>query len=238
MTACLSGRHLTYRYGRQIAVDSVSLVIHSGEIVGLLGPNGAGKTTTFKMLAGRLKPADGHIDLMGHDITRWPLWKRARRGLVYVPQHPSLLPSLSVIDNVEAGLIRLRGERKQRRLSELIEHFQLEHIATQPGHTLSGGERRRVEIVRAFASNPAFILIDEPFAGLDPIHVNRVASALTQLAESGVGILLTDHNVLQAMSRCSRVYILDQGKLLAEGHPDDISQDKRVQTRYLGHGEW
>ncbi|MEE2786776.1 MAG: LPS export ABC transporter ATP-binding protein [Myxococcota bacterium] len=236
MSQRLSGTNLVHRYGRTVAVDHVSIVVDQGEIVGLLGPNGAGKTTMFKLLAGLITPASGTIELTNRNITRWPLWRRARHGLVYIPQHASLMPTLSVSENVAAGLVRHQGQEKLKRLTELMQRFELEQIADQAARTLSGGERRRVEIVRGFAANPSFMLVDEPYAGLDPLHVNQVADALTRLADNGVGILLTDHNVLQALPRCSRVYILDQGKLLAKGRPDDISQDKRVQTRYLGVG--
>ncbi len=216
------------RFGRRTAVHDLSLRVDRGEVVGLLGPNGAGKTTTFRMLAGLLRPQRGRVYLGGVDVTRRPLWRRARAGLGYLPQRPTVFRRLSVADNLAVAT----GDA--RRASELLERFGLAHLASDRGATLSGGERRRVELARAFAAEPAVLLVDEPFAALDPKASSDVADHLRQLADAGVGILLTDHDARQTLVACDRVYIVDRGVLLLEGTPMEVAADSRVRNTYLG----
>jgi lipopolysaccharide export system ATP-binding protein len=222
------------RFGRRIVVHDLSLHVAPGEIVGLLGPNGAGKTTTFRMLAGLLRPQRGEIRLDGGDITRAPLWRRARAGLGYVPQQASIFRRLTVAENIDAGLRHLPRAARTERRATLLRDFDLAPLATARGETLSGGERRRVELVRAFARAPRVLLVDEPFAGLDPRAATGIAEHLCRLAERGVGVLLTDHDVRQALEVCTRVYILAHGEVLGAGPPAVIRDDPSVRTRYLG----
>ncbi|MCB9551250.1 MAG: LPS export ABC transporter ATP-binding protein [Myxococcales bacterium] len=222
------------RFGRRVVVHDLSLRVAPGEVVGLLGPNGAGKTTTFRMLAGLLRPHRGEIRLDGRDITRRPLWRRARAGLGYLPQQSSIFRRLTVAENVDAGLRHLPRAARAARRDALLADFGLAALAGARGETLSGGERRRVELVRAFAAAPRVLLVDEPFAGLDPRAAAGIADHLARLADRGVGVLLTDHDVRQALEVCARVYILAHGEVLGAGPPAVIRDDPNVRARYLG----
>ncbi len=232
----LTGRGLARRFGRRPVLAGLDLHIRPGEVVGLLGPNGAGKTTTFRLLAGLLRPHGGQVWLDGVDVTRWPLWRRARGGLGYLPQQASIFRRLSVRANVEVGLARRGLSRGARRAEAdaLLAQWGLAALADARGDRLSGGERRRVEIVRALAAQPRILLVDEPFAGLDPLAVGAVTAQLRALAGAGVGVLLTDHQVRQALEACDRVYILAGGASLFVGAPADAVRDAAVQTHYLG----
>jgi lipopolysaccharide export system ATP-binding protein len=233
----LSATHLVKRYQGRTVVDGVSLRVASGEVVGLLGPNGAGKTTCFYMVVGLLPCDGGQISLDGQDITRLPMHDRARRGVGYLPQEASVFRQLSVADNIMAILeIRPGLKRKQRRelLEELLNELHIAHLRDQPGLSLSGGERRRVEIARALAAEPRFILLDEPFAGVDPISVLDIQRIVQHLRERAIGVLVTDHNVRETLGICDRAYILNAGVVIAEGAPADILQDQQVREVYLG----
>ncbi|MGH8504061.1 MAG: LPS export ABC transporter ATP-binding protein [Gammaproteobacteria bacterium] len=222
--------------GRQV-VDGVSLHVASGEVVGLLGPNGAGKTTCFYMMVGLVRCDRGTITLNQRDLTRAPMHARARAGLGYLPQEASVFRKLTVADNLKAVLQTRRDlDRKQRaRLQErLLDELQIGHLADSLGLSLSGGERRRVEIARALAMEPAFMLLDEPFAGVDPISVLDIQRIIGHLTERGIGVLVTDHNVRETLGICARAYILGEGKVIAEGAPQDILTDARVREIYLG----
>ena len=222
--------------GREV-VKSVSLHVESGDIVGLLGPNGAGKTTCFYMIAG-LVPSDGGQILLNQDnLGHLSVQQRARKGIGYLPQEASVFRSLSVEDNIMA-VLELRKEldksQRQQRLDELLEDFQVTHIRENTGISLSGGERRRVEIARALANEPRFVLLDEPFAGVDPISVIDIQSIIRQLAERNIGVLITDHNVRETLGICDRAYVMGEGTILAEGDPDHILENKIVRKIYLG----
>lgn len=233
----LSATHLVKRYQGRTAVDNVSLRVASGEVVGLLGPNGAGKTTCFYMMVGLLPCDSGQIKLDDLDITRQPMHQRARRGVGYLPQEASVFRQLSVADNIMAILeIRPRMTRKQRRdrLELLLNELHIGHLRDQPGVSLSGGERRRVEIARALAAEPRFILLDEPFAGVDPISVLDIQRIVQHLRERSIGILVTDHNVRETLGICDRAYILNAGVVIAEGAPNAILEDQQVRDVYLG----
>ena len=227
------------RFRRRVVVHGLSLVVRPGEIVGLLGPNGAGKTTAFRMLTGLLSPHEGRVELDGRDVTRWPLWRRARAGLGYLPQQVTLFRRLTVAENVDVALRRspLDAVARRHRRDALLEAHALSHLAAARGGTLSGGERRRAEIVRALAAAPRVLLVDEPFAGLDPVARERVAGQLRALAMAGVGVLLCDHDARQSLVTCDRVYILASGVLLAEGAPLAVATDARVRATYLGEGQ-
>ena len=224
----------TYR-GRRV-VDGVSIAVGEGEIVGLLGPNGAGKTTSFRMVVGMITPDRGTVVFDDKDITRMPMYRRARRGLGYLSQEPSVFRKLTVLDNVTA-VLEARGvprkERKDRALG-LLEELQLTHLLGSYGETLSGGERRRLEIARALATRPKLLLLDEPFAGVDPITVEEIQKILRQLVERGIAILITDHAVTEALRISDRAYILDRGKVIAEGMPHEIIANEIVRRVYLG----
>ncbi|MES0875153.1 LPS export ABC transporter ATP-binding protein [Sinimarinibacterium thermocellulolyticum] len=228
---------LVKRFKKRTVVREVSLRIEAGEIVGLLGPNGAGKTTSFYMIVG-LVPADsGRIELDGRDITRLPMHARARLGIGYLPQEASVFRTLSVEDNIQA-ILELRedlkrAERKQE-LERLLGELHITHIRDAEGQALSGGERRRVEIARALAANPKFILLDEPFAGVDPIAVGDIQGIVRQLSARGIGVLITDHNVRETLGICGRAYILAEGRVIAEGRPDALLHDDTVRRVYLG----
>jgi lipopolysaccharide export system ATP-binding protein len=223
--------------GRQVVQD-VSLEVHSGEIVGLLGPNGAGKTTCFYMIVGIINSDRGRVLLDDQDITALPLHGRARAGLGYLPQEASVFRKLTVAENIKAILeTRRELDKAQRRarLDELLEEFHITHIRNSMGMALSGGERRRVEIARALAVDPAFILLDEPFAGVDPISVNDIKQIIKHLRDKNIGVLITDHNVRDTLDICSKAYIVGEGHIIAEGDAEAILNNAKVREVYLGH---
>jgi lipopolysaccharide export system ATP-binding protein len=233
----LNAENLMKRYRRREVVRGVSMSVTRGEVVGLLGPNGAGKTTSFYMIVG-LVPADGgHITLNGQDLTHLPVHARARLGLGYLPQEASVFRKLTVEDNILAILETrpelTRAERKKR-LEELLEELHIRHIRDGLGISLSGGERRRVEIARALAADPVFMLLDEPFAGVDPISVIDIQRIIEHLKARNIGVLVTDHNVRETLGICSRAYIINAGQVIAEGTPDSILANQEVRQVYLG----
>ena len=233
----LRGLNLVKRYRKRTVVNDLSLEISSGEVVGLLGPNGAGKTTAFYMIVGLVPCDGGRIELNGQDVTRLPMHSRARRGLGYLPQEASVFRKLSVADNILAILETRRGldtAAREARLEELLEELHIGHIRDSLGMSLSGGERRRVEIARALAAEPAFVLLDEPFAGVDPLSVNDIQRIVRHLADRGIGVLITDHNVRETLGICGRAYIVNQGTILASGSADDILANPQVREVYLG----
>ncbi|ADM96523.1 LPS export ABC transporter ATP-binding protein [Dickeya dadantii] len=237
--ATLIAENLAKAYKGRKVVENVSLNVNSGEIVGLLGPNGAGKTTTFYMVVGIVPRDEGRIVIDDEDISLLPLHDRARRGIGYLPQEASIFRRLSVYDNLMAVLeIRkdLTREQQQDRAHELMEEFHIVHLRDSLGQSLSGGERRRVEIARALAANPKFILLDEPFAGVDPISVIDIKKIIEHLRDSGLGVLITDHNVRETLDVCERAYIVSQGQLIAHGSPMDILANEQVKRVYLGEG--
>ena len=233
----LHAENLIKRYKSRTVVNDASLGVKSGEVVGLLGPNGAGKTTCFYMMVGLIRADEGNIYLDGKDITRLPLHARAQRGVGYLPQEASVFRKLSVEDNIMAILEAQKISRQDRedQLQMLLEELQIEHIRESIGMSLSGGERRRVEIARALASKPAFILLDEPFAGVDPISVIDIQKSIEHLISLNIGILITDHNVRETLGICHRAYILSEGKIIAHGQPDEILENDQVREVYLGH---
>jgi lipopolysaccharide export system ATP-binding protein len=237
MISLLSAHNLAKSYSRRSAVKDVSLSVKRGEIVGLLGPNGAGKTTCFYMIIGLISADDGVILINDKDVTALPMHGRAQQGLGYLPQEPSIFRALSVQDNILAILeTRKELDRRDRQeaLEKLLDEFQISHLAKNKGMSLSGGERRRVEIARTLAANPQFILLDEPFAGVDPISVNDIKNIIRQLRDKGIGILITDHNVRETLDICERAYIVGEGRVIAEGIPSYILQNDQVKKTYLG----
>ncbi len=230
------GRGLAKRYGEREVVRGVDLAIHPAEVVGLLGPNGAGKTTSFNMLAGGIRPTRGSVHLGDEDITDLPMYRRARLGITYLPQEPSIFRKLSVADNVNAILETVERDRSKRRerLRELLAELGLAEKANRRGDTLSGGERRRVEITRALVLNPKFMLLDEPFAGIDPIAVIDIQKIIEQLKQRGIGVIITDHNVRETLSICDRAYIIKDGGIIKQGPPHEIAADPQVREIYLG----
>lgn len=233
----LAANELAKSYKKRDVVKSVSLQVGSGEIVGLLGPNGAGKTTCFYMIVGLIANDSGGISLNGKNIDHLPMHHRAKLGIGYLPQEASIFRSLSVEDNIMAILqlrADLNSEQRRQKLEQLLEEFQISHLRETEGIALSGGERRRAEIARALANEPMFILLDEPFAGVDPISVIDIQSIVRQLAERGIGVLITDHNVRETLGICDRAYVMGEGRILAEGSPDDILDNKMVRKIYLG----
>ncbi len=229
-------RGLKKSYKRRAVVDGVSLGVRRGESVGLLGPNGAGKTTCFYMITGLVPPDNGEIYLDGHDITRMPMYRRARLGIGYLPQEASIFRGLSVEGNIRAVLEVVEPNRKERKrlLDELLEEFKISHLRKSPAIALSGGERRRCEIARALASKPAFMLLDEPFAGIDPIAVGDIQELVRHLTRRGIGVLITDHNVRETLGLIDRAYILASGKVLTHGNSQDIVNNADVRRLYLG----
>lgn len=227
---------LSKRYGDREVVRHINVRIKSGEVVGLLGPNGAGKTTTFYMLVGVVNPTTGHVALDGVDITELPLHERARRGLSYLPQESSIFKKLSVRKNLDIILEQMPMTSAQRnaRAQELLEMFTITKLADQPAMYLSGGERRRLEIARALILNPKFILLDEPFAGIDPIAVIDIQEIISVLKGMGIGILISDHNVRETLSICDRAYLVYEGMVILEGSPTEIVQDSKARKLYLG----
>ncbi len=235
-TPDLSATGLVKVYGTRTVVSGMSVSCSCGEIVGVLGPNGAGKTTTFYMVVGLVKPDGGKVVFKGEDITRMPVYMRARRGLGYLAQEASIFRKLSVRDNVMAVLETLNLSRSERnkRVVELLEPFDLMKVATQPAYTLSGGERRKLEIARALARNPSILMLDEPFAGVDPLSVCEIQDIVRRLAAAGLGIIITDHNVRETLSTVNRAYLVYDGHLLREGTSEELVNDPEVREKYLG----
>jgi lipopolysaccharide export system ATP-binding protein len=227
---------LVKSYHNRTVVDHVSVNVKQGEIVGLLGPNGAGKTTTFYMVVGLIKPEEGQVFLDDADITRLPMYKRAQLGLGYLPQEASVFRKLSVEDNIKAILEMTKLPKKDQRdkLEALLDEFRLHHVRKNNGDSLSGGERRRTEIARALAVDPKFILLDEPFAGVDPIAVEDIQSVVARLKHKNIGILITDHNVNETLSICDRAYLLIEGKIFKHGTAEELAADEQVRRLYLG----
>ncbi len=219
-------------------VNQVNVSIQGGEVVGLLGPNGAGKTTIFYMIVGLLHPNEGKIFLNDEEISSCPMYLRARKGIGYLPQEPSVFRKLSVEENLMAIVetLPLQKERKKERLEELLDELALSSLRKQKAYSLSGGERRRVEITRALVLSPSFILLDEPFAGIDPIAVLEIQSIVRKLKSKGIGIIITDHNVRETLGVCDRAYILNEGRILEEGSPEDIARSQKARKIYLGDG--
>jgi lipopolysaccharide export system ATP-binding protein len=232
----LSTRGLKKNFGRRTVVNGVDLQVSSGEVVGLLGPNGAGKTTTFYMVVGLTRPDSGQVFLCGEDITELPMYLRSRKGVSYLPQEPSVFRKLTVADNIMAVLEAMGLEEglRRERIDDLLSEFGITRIAGSKGYALSGGERRRVEIARALATNPSFILLDEPFAGIDPLAVIDIQNIITDLKERGIGILISDHNVRETLGVCDKAYILNNGEILECGDPSQIAQSKKAREIYLG----
>jgi lipopolysaccharide export system ATP-binding protein len=223
-------------YNGRVVVDRVSLKIQAGEVVGLLGPNGAGKTTTFYMIIGLIRPDGGEVLFNGEDISGLPMYQRARRGITYLPQEPSVFRKLTVEENILAILetLNISREEKQSRLEELLKELNIAHLAKNKAYSLSGGERRRVEITRALVLAPSLILLDEPFAGIDPLAVIEIQKIIRQLKKKGIGVIVTDHNVREALHVCDRAYILSEGRILETGTPKKIAASKKAREIYLG----
>ena len=232
----LSGTGLQKTYGRRRVVDDVSINVRKGEVVGLLGANGAGKTTTFYMLVGLERAETGRISLNDRDVTSLPVYLRARLGLGYLPQEPSIFRKLTAEQNILAVLETMKMSREKRfsRLDELLIEFGVDHVRKVRGEALSGGERRRVEIARCLATEPEFILLDEPFAGIDPLAIDDIREIILYLKQQGIGILITDHNVRETLGITDRAYIMSEGKILRSGKPSDLVEDEDVRRLYLG----
>ena len=232
----LKGENLRKKYGSREVVKGVTIEVNQGEIVGLLGPNGAGKTTTFYMVVGFVKPNAGRVYLNDEDITRLPMYRRAQQGIGYLPQEPSVFRKLSVEDNLKAVLemTDLSREAQQEKLESLIDEFSLHKVRKSNGDTLSGGERRRTEIARALATSPSFILLDEPFAGIDPIAVEDIQFIVAKLKTKNIGILITDHNVQETLSITDRAYLMFEGDILKAGTAEELAADEMVRKVYLG----
>jgi lipopolysaccharide export system ATP-binding protein len=234
--ATLAGRGLVKSYGSRRVVDGIDVEVHGGEIVGLLGPNGAGKTTTFYMLVGMIRPNAGRVLLAGEDVSRLPMYRRARRGVGYLPQEPSVFRRLTVEENILAILetLDLESADRTRRCEALLEEMHLTHVRRNRGTQLSGGERRRVEISRALTTNPRFMLLDEPFSGIDPIAVADIQQAVAQLRDRGMGVLITDHNVRETLRITDRAYIMYEGRILLSGPTHVLASDPEARKIYLG----
>ena len=232
----LSANNLVKIYGKRKVVKDVSLEVNQGEIVGLLGPNGAGKTTSFYMTVGFIRPNEGKVFLDDEDITSLPMYRRAQKGIGYLPQEPSVFRKLSVENNIKAvlELTKLTKAEQSAKLEELIKEFNLEKVRKSRGDTLSGGERRRTEIARALATSPNFILLDEPFAGIDPIAVQDIQYIVAKLKLKNIGILITDHNVQETLSITDRAYLMYEGSILESGEPEALASNERVRELYLG----
>jgi lipopolysaccharide export system ATP-binding protein len=235
-TPVLRAEGLTKAYGRRRVVDGISIEVRAGEVVGLLGPNGAGKTTTFHMIVGLARPDAGGVALNGEDLTRLPMYERARRGIGYLPQEASVFRKLTVEENILAILetLDLDGEELAARLGRLLDELGIARLARNKALSLSGGERRRVEITRALVLSPTFMLLDEPFAGIDPIAVVDIQGIVNQLRKRGIGVLITDHNVRETLGICDRAYIVNEGAVLEEGAPERIAASPRARQIYLG----
>ena len=236
--ASLLAEDLVKIYKRRRVVDSVTLEVESGSVVGLLGPNGAGKTTTFYMIVGLIRPDSGNVFLDGEDITSCPMYVRARKGIGYLPQEASIFRKLTVEENILAILetLPLTMSERKRTLRELLEELNIGHLADRKAYNLSGGERRRVEITRALVTKPSFILLDEPFAGIDPIAIIDIQKVIGHLKERGIGVVVSDHNVRETLGVCDRAYILNEGVLLESGPPDAIAASNVAREVYLGEG--
>lgn len=236
MNQTIYAKELTKNYGKRTVTNKVSFQVGQGEIVGLLGPNGAGKTTSFYQVVGLVKPDDGDVFLNDINITRLPMYKRAKMGLGYLPQEASVFRKLTVEDNISAVLEMTKLSRRQQKekLETLIIEFNLGHVRKSNGDVLSGGERRRTEIARALAVDPKFILLDEPFAGIDPIAVEDIQTIVTRLKYKNIGILITDHNVNETLSICDRAYLLIEGKIYKHGTAEELAKDEHVRRLYLG----
>ncbi len=223
-------------YGGRRVVNNVSLDVHPGEVVGLLGPNGAGKTTSFYMIVGLIKPDAGSIQFDGHDVSKLAMYERARLGMCYLAQEPSIFRKLTVEQNVSCVLetLDLTSKERQERLEELLEELQLTRLAKQKAMTLSGGERRRLEITRALAANPSFIMLDEPFGGVDPINVNEVQKIIANLRDRGLGVLITDHNVRETLAIVDRAYLICNGEIQFTGDSESLVKDENARRVYLG----
>lgn len=232
----LRTEHLVKKYGKRTVVNDVSIELHQGEIVGLLGPNGAGKTTTFYMTTGLITPNEGKIFLNQEDITNYPMYKRAKRGIGYLPQEASVFRKMSVEDNLKAVLemTNFSKQYQKEKLEQLIKEFNLGHVRKNLGDRLSGGERRRTEIARCLAIEPRFVMLDEPFAGVDPIAVQEIQDVVWKLKDKNIGILITDHNVDETLMITDRAYLLFEGKILFHGTPEQLAENPTVRKNYLG----
>jgi lipopolysaccharide export system ATP-binding protein len=234
--ATLIARGLKKKYNGKWAVDSVDLEFRAGEVIGLLGPNGAGKTTTFYMIVGLIKPEGGQVFLAGEEITHDPMYMRSRKGVTYLPQEPSVFRKLTVEENLLVVLetLDLSSEERRQRLTSLLEELRISSLAKRKALTLSGGERRRVEITRALVTSPLFILLDEPFAGIDPLAVLDIQHIIAQLKAKRIGVVISDHNVRETLGVCDQAYILNEGKILERGTPEEIGQSRKAREIYLG----
>ncbi|MDI6616385.1 MAG: LPS export ABC transporter ATP-binding protein [Syntrophaceae bacterium] len=232
----LHATELVKAYSGRRVVDAINLEVRRGEVVGLLGPNGAGKTTTFYIIVGLIRPDGGSVLLNDEDISRCPMYMRARKGISYLPQEPSVFRKLTVAENIMAILETLYMDRKEReqRLGELLKELDLTGLSQSMAYSLSGGERRRVEITRALVTSPQYILLDEPFAGIDPIAVADIQEIIRTLRSKGIGVLISDHNVRETLKVCDRAYIVNEGAILIEGDPDSIAQSETARRIYLG----
>ena len=236
MSTSITTKDLVKRYRQRTVVNHVSIEVKQGEIVGLLGPNGAGKTTTFYQVVGLIKPDQGNVYLNDDDITKLPMYKRAKMGIGYLPQEASVFRKLTVEDNIMAVLqmTKMKQDERRQKLETLIREFRLEHVRKSNGDVVSGGERRRTEIARALATDPKFILLDEPFAGIDPIAVEDIQAIVARLKYKNIGILITDHNVTETLSICDRAYLLIEGKIFKHGTAEELAADEDVRRLYLG----
>ncbi|HPG11244.1 MAG TPA: LPS export ABC transporter ATP-binding protein [Chitinophagaceae bacterium] len=236
MPVTIQTDNIVKKYGNRTVVDHVSFEVKQGEIVGLLGPNGAGKTTSFYQVVGLIKPDEGKVFLNDQDITNLPMYKRAKMGIGYLPQEASVFRKLSVEDNIAAILEMTNLSRKEQKekVEELLDEFRLQHVRKNNGDVLSGGERRRTEIARALSVDPKFILLDEPFAGIDPIAVEDIQAIVARLKHKNIGILITDHNVTETLSICDRAYLLIEGKIYKHGTAEELAADEEVRKLYLG----
>jgi lipopolysaccharide export system ATP-binding protein len=234
----LAVHHLRKSYKERRVVEDISTMVRRGEVIGLLGPNGAGKTTLFYMITGLIRPDGGQIELDGHDVTRLPMYRRARLGIGYLPQEASIFRGLNVEDNIRAVLEIIEPSKRKRasELEALLEEFDIKSLRKTPSVALSGGERRRCEIARALAGRPSFMLLDEPFAGIDPIAVGDIQLLVQHLKQRGIGVLITDHNVRETLGLIDRAYIVHAGRVLVEGTPAEIVKDPKVRRFYLGEG--
>ncbi len=232
----LETHELTKSFRKRVVVKGVSLQLKEGEVVGLLGPNGAGKTTTFNMITGLLKPDSGKVYFNSKDITRYPMYKRAREGIAYLAQEPSIFRNMTVEDNLLAILEFMDGDRNEHRerAYSILKELNIDHLATQYAYTLSGGERRRVEIARALVTRPKVFLLDEPFAGIDPIAISELQTMVKNLKNMGISVIITDHNVRDTLAITDRAYIISDGKVICAGTPEEVARDERVRQVYLG----